>query len=372
MAFPASLSARMLLRLAFWLLLGSARSLGGQDATTNLEGRLSTIVDSRYPSTRCPGLSVAVARNNVIIYSKALGWADLEQKVPLRVDSVHRLASVSKLVTGTIIMDLVQAGRLSLDAGVRTYLPELPPSYGKVTVRHLLSHEAGVRGYRDINEVFSTTHYPTSRAALQSFVEDPLLFEPGTKVAYSTFGFTLLGAVAESVMGRPFQSLSRDWFARHHIDGFDIDDPLTLVPARVRGYLVEKDGKIHNARYYDASNKYPAGGFTASAENCLRFAIAVGTGQVLKPMFLKQTWTAQNTAPGASSPFGLGWGVSEKKGRKMVGFNGLQPMTETALRYFPDSGSGIALFCNAEGAQALSELLDALTEVLLDGGTEHQ
>jgi len=60
-----------------------------------------------------------------------------------------------------------------------------------------------------------------------------------------------------------------------------------------------------------------------------------------------------------------GWGVVERQGRKMVGFNGLQPMAETSLRYFPDKGDGIALFCNAEGAQGLSELLDSLTELLM-------
>ena len=136
------------------------------------------------------------------------------------------------------------------------------------------------------------------------------------------------------------------------------------MSGRVRGYLVDKDGKVRNARFYDASNKYPAGGFTASAEDCLRFAIAVGTGQVLKPNFLEQAWTPRTTATGAKSPFGLGWGVGERQGRKMVGFNGLQPMTETSLRYFPASGAGVALFCNAEGAQGLSDLLDAIIEML--------
>ncbi|MBC7928181.1 MAG: serine hydrolase [Bryobacteraceae bacterium] len=169
----------------------------------------------------------------------------------------------------------------------------------------------------------------------------------------------------EAVQGKPFQVLPRDSFTRHNIRGFDFDDSRVLVPQRVRGYFIDKNGSAKNGRFYDASNKYPAGGFTASAEQCLRFAITLGSGQVFSAKSLDQMWTAQTTALGKKSVFGLGWGVVERNGQKMVGFNGLQPMTETAVRYFPASGADVALFCNAEGAQGLSELMDVLTEILL-------
>lgn len=346
------------LSIFYFCALLPAQDLSGLDA----------LVEARFPATHCPGLSVALAQGNRVVYSKALGWADLEQRVPLRVESVHRLASVSKLVTATIVMDLVESGRLGLDTPVRTYLPELPASYRAVTIRHLLTHQAGVRGYRNDEEVFSTVHYATSRDALKAFASDPLLFEPGTKVEYSTYGFTTLGAAAEAVEGKPFQELSREFFARHGIAGFALDDALALVPGRVRGYFVDAHGSARNARFYDPSNKYPAGGFAASAEDCLRFAIAVGRGRVLKPETLRQMWTAQATARGEKTPFGLGWGVAERHGQMMVGFNGLQPATETALRYFQASGAGVAVFCNAEGAQGFSELLEAITDLLVPPG----
>jgi hypothetical protein len=73
------------------------------------------------------------------------------------------------------------------------------------------------------------------------------------------------GAVAEAVTGQNFQRISKDFFLRHGIAGFSLDDALETVPLRVRGYSVDKSGQVANARFYDASNKYPAGGF-----NCLR------------------------------------------------------------------------------------------------------
>jgi len=110
-----------------------------------LPERLTTMLDTRFKETKCPGLSVAVALHNQIIFSKASGMADLEQSVPMATVSVQRLASLSKPVTGTIIMGLVEQGKLQLDISVRQYLPELPEAYQKVTLRELLSHQSGVR-----------------------------------------------------------------------------------------------------------------------------------------------------------------------------------------------------------------------------------
>lgn len=352
------------------VLLNLVVALRAQGETDTIASRFDRIVDAAFKASRCPGLSVAVATNNLILYSKALGFADIEQNVPLRTDSAQRLASLSKPVTGTIIMDLVQSGRLNLDTPVRSYLAELPAAYAKVTLRHLLSHQAGVRGYRDLEEVFSSTHYRTSRNALRAFMDDPLLFEAGTQSAYSTFGFTMVGAVAEAATRKTFQEISREFFRRYGIEGFDLDDPQAIVAKRVRGYFVNKESEITNTRAYDASNKYPGGGFTASAEDYLRFVIAVASGRVLQPETLRQAWTRQKTSDGKDTPFGLGWGISQHQGREMVGFNGLQPSTTSSVHYFPREGVGIVLLCNAqvtnaEGDQDLSKLMADLKAIVL-------
>jgi CubicO group peptidase (beta-lactamase class C family) len=373
---------RKLLALACSLavsLLTTSLARAQSNSVSSLQ-RLESQVNTQFKGTKCPGLSVAVASNNRIVFSKALGKADIEQDVPLTTASVHRLASLSKPITGTIIMDLVEQGKLALDVSVRQYLLELPESYQKVTLRQLLSHQSGVRGYADeADVVFSTTHYATSREALKTMMGYPLLFEPGTKVEYSSLSFTVLGAAAEAVTGRSFQQLSADFFSKHGISGFSLDDPLAIVPKRVRGYLVDRNSKIEfndgrvmtreylkgtddevtHARFYDISNRYPAGGFDASAEDVLRLVIAVASGKVLKPETVDKMWTAQNTSDGNKSVFGLGWGVSRWQDKaKMVGMNGLEPSTTTFLRYLPESGVGVALLCNAEGAQGLPELVN--------------
>ena len=332
----------------------------------SLPARLQSLISNRYQITGCPGLSVAVASQNKIIFSQAFGFADLEQGIRLTTRNVHRVASLSKPVTGTIIMELVQQGRLSLDTSIRHYLPELPEAYQGVTIRHLLTHQSGARGYRNVEDVaFSVTHYRTTREAIKAFVDDPLLFPPGTKTEYSSFGYALLGAVAEAVTGRTFQELSADFFSRHGISGFSLDDPLALVSNRVRGYLIDAKGKLWNARAYDMSIRYPSGGFVASAEDYLRFVILVSSGHVVASDTVREMWTAQKLSDGSATPFGLGWGVGELKGRRMVGHNGLLPGSTTFVRFFPDMGVGVVLACNAEGARDIDKLLDSILEEAL-------
>jgi|GEM_PF-5483348 len=177
-----------------------------------LPQQLESLVNARFKGTECPGLSVAVALRNRIVFSKALGNADLEQDVPLTTASVHRLASLSKPITGTIIMDLVEQRKLELDASVRKYLPDLPATYQKVTLRHLLSHQSGLRYADEADVLFSTQHYATSREALTDIKVYPPRFEPGAKVEYSSLGFTALGAAAEAATGRSFSQLAADFF----------------------------------------------------------------------------------------------------------------------------------------------------------------
>lgn len=369
-------------RCAF-LLLGTLCVARAQNAT-GLTAQLGQIVDRAFPGTRCPGLSVTVAKGNETIYSSASGYADLEGGVRLTKSSVQRLASVSKPVTGTIIMDLVRQGKLILDRPVRTYLPELPPTYAEITLRQLLDHQSGVVE-ESLEIFFDMTHYSTSRSAMKVFLDAPLKFKPGTATEYGSQGFTLAGAVAEAVTGKSFQRLSADFFAAHGLRGFFLDDNFAVVPNRVRGYLVDRESKIElqdgtassreylegtegattNAKAYDISARYPAGGFDASGEDLMQFVLAVGSGRVLPPALLEEMWSAQKTKDVADTVFGIGWGVSKRNERVMVGMNGGEPSTTTMLRYFPKEGIGVALLCNAEGAQNLSSLLDELLDATL-------
>src|SRR5262249_44366235 len=206
---------RMFLSISLLVICGSSE-LHAQRTKGDIAAQLNKIVSERFAATRCPGLSVVVALKNEIVFSSAQGMADVEQGVALEKDSVHRLASLSKVITGTIIMDLVAQRKLNFDTSVKRYLPELPEPYQGVTLRHLLDHQSGVRRYEDpLDVAFSMAHYATSRDAMKTFMAYPLAFPPGTKTEYGSLSFTVAAAAAESVTGRSFQEISRDFFVRH-------------------------------------------------------------------------------------------------------------------------------------------------------------
>src|SRR6266480_7967816 len=121
--------------------------------------------------------------------------------------------------------------------------------------------------------------------------------------------------------------------------------------------------RFHDGFRYDASNKYPAGGFVASAENYLRFVLATASGRVLPSSTVREMWTQQSLNDGKTTPFGLGWGASDFKGYRMLGYNGLQPGETTTFRFFPQLGFGVVLACNAEGSENLDKLLDSILAV---------
>src|SRR5262249_51539903 len=147
-----------------------------------------------------------------------------------------------------------------------------------------------IRHYKG-NEVESTRHYDTMSDGFAIFAGDPLLFEPGTKYSYSTYGYTVIGCVIEGASGKSFWD-----YVREHVlvpAGMThtfVDDLYSIVPHRARGYQV-KQQKVRNARPMDSSYKIPGGGFVSTAEDPVRFATALVDGKIVKPETLAAMWT---------------------------------------------------------------------------------
>ena len=167
-----------------------------------------------------PGAVVAVAVNGRVVWSEGIGLADVENNVPCSKDTVMRIASISKSLTAVAVAKAWQQGKLDLDAPIQTYVPAFPEkSIGSVpvtiTLRHLLSHMAGIRHYGsdkefDNKEYYIKKHYKTINDSLQLFSNDELLSVPGTSFHYTTHGWTLISAALEAAMGRPFLRVIRE------------------------------------------------------------------------------------------------------------------------------------------------------------------
>src|SRR3989449_2969074 len=154
--------------------------------------------------------SVGVDGN--LVWSEGFGYADVARKVPVTAETQFRIGSVSKPLTATAVALLYEQGKLDLDAPVQRYVPSFPDKGRPITTRQLAGHLAGIRHYRG-DEFLLNRHFNTVLEGLTIFQGDALLFPPGTKFSYSTYGWNLISAVVEGAAGEDFlRYMSPDLF----------------------------------------------------------------------------------------------------------------------------------------------------------------
>jgi CubicO group peptidase (beta-lactamase class C family) len=313
-----------------------------------------------------PGLSVAVAVANELCYANGFGQADVENSAPARAESLYRTASIAKPMTATAVMQLAEAGKLDLDAPVWKYCREFSAKPWPVTSRQLLGHLGGVRHYNQPGETTETQHYFALRPALAIFADDPLLHEPETKYHYTTYGYNVVGAVAECAASEEFCTLLRERvFEPAGMKQTREDDQRAVIPGRVRGYVrpSQKDidklpadndfkpGELYNAALHDTSSKIPGGGLLSTAPDLVRFAVAMNTRKLVHEETLAAMWTSQRTTDGKETNYGLGWRIGKLGDRKTISHGGGQAGTSTYLLLLPEQGVAVAVMCNLQGAK---------------------
>ncbi len=360
----------------FVILQGTAKTA---DLTGTQRERIEDVVAGLQQESQVPGLSVAIAVENEVCYSEGFGLADIENQIPVSTATRFRTASVAKPMTAAVILALAEQGSLNLDEDVRTYLPEVPEKRWKVSCRQLLGHLGGIRHYKDNAEAASTKHYQNLRAALGTFQHDPLIHEPGTAYRYSSFGFNLLGSVAEGATGTSFVSLLNQYvLAPAEMSATVVDNQRTIIPHRVRGYIkasrfqLDANGDwvgkgnqgLINAPLHDTSMKIPGGGLLSTAEDLARFSCALNQQRLLTEDSLHAMWTEQRTTGGESTGYGLGWRIRQRGGHKVVYHTGGQAGTSTILVNAPASGIVVAIMCNLQRTSLIEPALNMMDALL--------
>lgn len=299
-----------------------------------------------------PGVSVAVGVNGEIVWSEGFGYADIENRVAVWPETKFRVGSVSKPLTAAALALLIEQGKLDLDAPVQRYVPGFPEKGKPVTSRLVAGHLAGIRHYRGA-EFALAKRYNSVTESLEIFKDDPLLFEPGARFGYSSYGWNLLSAVVEGASGAKFLdymniSVFRRLGLRHTL----ADENDVLVPHRVRFYQRDSDGVLRNAPYVDNSYKWAGGGFLSTTEDLVRFASAHLKPGFFKDETLKLLFTSQRTTAGEETGYGIGWRVrTDDKGRRTRSHSGGSVGGTTMLLMYPDSGVVLAMAVNLSSAR---------------------
>jgi CubicO group peptidase (beta-lactamase class C family) len=317
-----------------------------------------------------PGLSAAVVLDGQPAWSSGYGMADLENFVPATPATLFRLGSISKPLTATAVLQLVERDKLDLDAPVQKYCPAFPQKDSPISTRELLGHLGGIRHYNgdgkgDIPDD-SARHFRTMEESLQVFAADPLVAKPGTEFHYSTYGYTVIGCVLEGAAGQKYVDYVREnVFRRAGMEHTQADDFFAVVPHRTRWYHQDKSGAVQNAGVLDSSYKIPGGGLISSADDMASFEAAMLADKLLKRATRDIMWTAQKAADGKSTGYGLGWGIESKHGLFLAAHTGGQQGTSTSLLIVPERRAGVVVLSNLDGVP-VQQLSDQILKIVLD------
>lgn len=316
----------------------------------------SAIAESRrlildtMAALRIPGAQIAVIKDGELVWSEGFGLADVEQQVPVTPITRFRIASISKSVTAIGLGLLVQEGKVDLDQPVQRYVPDFPLKRWPVTVRQVAGHIAGIRHYND-GEFESMRPYPTVHEGLAIFAGDSLLFEPGTRYSYSSYGWNLISAVIEGASGESFLPfMERRVFGPMGMTRTIPEYPDSIIPWRARAYVhADSLSPAQNAPYVDNSYKWAGGGFLSTAEDLARLGRNLLDGKVLRPETRDLLWTSQKLKDGSETGYGIGWRTTrDAAGRRRVGHTGGAMGGTSNLVIYPDQRLVLALIVNSD------------------------
>ena len=308
--------------------------------------------------------SVLVAEDGKVIYKKGLGLANMEWNIPNTPETKFRLGSITKQFTATLIMQLVEQGKVKLDGKISDYLPDYRKDVGdKVTVHQLLNHTSGIPSYTGLPGFFqdvSRNPY-TVGAFVKKYASNDLEFEPGSKFSYNNSGYFLLGAIVEKATGKSYeQVLKEKIFDPIGMKNTGYDHFDTLIERRATGYQKTPDGYI-NAPYLDMSIPYAAGSMYSTVDDLYLWDQALYTDRLLSAQS-KELMFKPNL-----ENYAYGWTIRktsfDEKIPVITHGGGINGFTTTIVR-FPGQRHLIVMLDNTAGGSNIDRIAAELAKIL--------
>jgi CubicO group peptidase (beta-lactamase class C family) len=323
---------------------------------------------NRHPAA---GLAVGIVRHGSLEFFNGHGFADIASNTPINADTVFRIGSVTKPFTAIAVMQLHEQGLIDLDAPANDYLRayELIPAQAGLrpaTVRHLLTHTAGIAEVQRVSDLFHPEAGPfegrppilsvSAGEPMPSLAEYyrsglPVVVEPGTTFAYSNHGFATLGQIVEDVSGIALERYLRERiFEPLGMADTDLVRSDRVASRLATGYALGRHGvKAVPDRDWIGT---AGGGMYSTARDIARFAAALTGGganehgSILQPATLSTMFEPHHQPDPRVPGWGLGFARGEAGGHRVVGHDGILPGFNSTLLVAPDDGLAIVAFTN--------------------------
>lgn len=314
---------------------------------------LAAKIDEQVKQDRFSG-AVLIGHRGRVVYEHAAGLSNRESQTPNTLATQFRNGSMNKMFTATAVMQLVEAGRLSLDDTVGRILTGYPNAdvANKVTIRHLLSHTGGTGDFFGPEFMKNRLTLKTHDDYVSLFGSRAPLFEPGTEYRYSNYGMILLGAVIERVTGMSYFDYVRTRvFEPAGMTSTGSLPETEPLPTRSSGYMRNGDAWAPNTDTLPWSGTAAGGGYSTVGD-FFRFADALQSGKLIS----KASLTLMTT-PALIPQYGFGMSLTGQGPTRSFGHSGGAPGQNGDLKMFPESGYVIVVLSNLD-PPAASRLTD--------------
>lgn len=327
------------------------------------------------------GLSAEVSRGANVEWAGGYGLADTADKAPATAQTVYQIGSITKTFTAALVMQLVQAHKLSLSDHLGQFVAGLP--FGqKVTIAELLDHTSGIADYINSTPSMLGPDCPSSSGSaakcpplspaqvVKWLAARPLEFSPGTQFSYSNSNFYLLGLVIERVTGQAYAS----YLAAHVLRPLGLSHtgpcpPAMHPPAQAQGYAdnigLGTPEAVSNVP--TDSEGFSAGELCSTAGDLVRWANDLASGRVVAPGTCKEMATPAPLPGGVSAPYGYGLVLSPVDGQPSVGHDGGTPGFSSVVFHLRALDLNIAVCFNTGDAVVAKLVESAIVEAVLTG-----
>lgn len=323
-----------------------------------------------------PSLSLAIGYQGEVLWSEAVGYANLEQQTLADEETIYRIGSISKSVTSVALATLFDKQLLNPDDQMNTLLTDdYELSNRAMSIKQLASHTAGIRHYGlcfclpIMKEGFNSRTYTDVKEAVKIFGKDDLLFTPGEGFRYSTYGYTVLSAAIQEVSQQPFlKYLQQAVFNPLKMIGTKAGGTGIPIAKKANFYEVE-EGQFKPIYPTNISNKWAGGGLLSTPTDLVKMGNALQDSSFISPTAKKHLFTPVPLKDGTMNPqrYGMGWRIGTAtesfapKKVKLIHHGGTIGGGIALLIMFPEYNLTIAMMTNRSGSSG--ELFEPIFEV---------
>ena len=345
---------------------------------------IEVLVENTMEEAQIPGVALGIVKDGELVYAEGFGVAELGKDDPVTPQTVFHLASIGKTVVGTAVLQLVEQGKIDLDAPIVDYLPYFQLAderYEEITVRQMLAHISGmpdVEDYEWDNPVYDDE---AAERYVRSLNEFELLTPPGEEFAYSSMAYDLMGDVIAKASGQSFE----EYVQENIFTPLGMENTTYLMPEADAAMLaapheIDDSGAVIVRDVYPYNRMHaPSSTLKSNVEDMARYAMAhmnhgeLDGATILEPSSYDELWAEQaETGWGDNvNYYGLGWFVGNLDGHPIYHHLGADDGFNANFAVAPDDSIGVIVMLNLmdretfEGDFHVSSIAEPAMEILL-------